>query len=149
MEIDPEDMLPLAQTNPAHMASYSVSDAVATYYLYVVYVHNFLFSLSTIIPMGIEDVLRKGSGKYKYVYVHAHVYVCVCLCVCTCLCVSILFLIIPNRNILGTLCEALLMVEAYQKNIICPNKQNDPLEAFHHGHLLDAETYIGTVYVHV
>ena len=44
------------------MASYSVSDAVATYYLYTTYVHNFIFSLSTIIPMGGEDVLRKGSG---------------------------------------------------------------------------------------
>ena len=31
------------------MASYSVSDAVATYYLYTTYVHNFIFSLSTII----------------------------------------------------------------------------------------------------
>ena len=44
------------------MAAYSVSDAVATYYLYMKYVHNFIFSLATIIPMGPEDVLRKGSG---------------------------------------------------------------------------------------
>jgi len=73
------------------MASYSVSDAVATYYLYTTYVHNFIFSMSTIIPMGPEDVLRKGSG---------------------------------------TLCEALLMVEAYTGNILCPNKQVDPLESF-------------------
>ena len=89
---------------PLHMASYSVSDAVATYYLYNVYVHNFIFSLSTVIPMGPEDVLRKGSG---------------------------------------TLCEALLMVEAYRRNILCPNKQVDPLEKFHDGHLLEAETYVG------
>ena len=77
---------------PAYMASYSVSDAIATYYLYTTYVHNFIFSLSTIIPMGSEDVLRKGSG---------------------------------------TLCEALLMVEAYTGNIICPNKQVDSVEDFH------------------
>ena len=51
-----------------------VSDAVATYYLYQTYVHNFIFSLCTVIPAGPEDVLRKGSG---------------------------------------TLCEALLMVEAF------------------------------------
>ena len=43
-----------------HQASYSVSDAVATYYLYMKYVHLFVFSLCTVIPMGPEDVLRKG-----------------------------------------------------------------------------------------
>jgi len=62
VEIDPEDMLPMAVAKPRHMASYSVSDAVATYYLYQKYVHNFIFSLCTIIPLGAEDVLRKGSG---------------------------------------------------------------------------------------
>ena len=86
------------------MASYSVSDAVATYYLYASYVHHFIFSLSTVIPMGPEDVLRKGSG---------------------------------------TLCESLLMVQAKEGNIVCPNKQSDPLESFHNGHLLESETYIG------
>ena len=85
-------MLTYARERPAYMASYSVSDAVATYYLYTTYVHNFIFSMSTIIPMGAEDVLRKGSG---------------------------------------TLCEALLMVEAFKGNLVCPNKQNDPLESFH------------------
>jgi DNA polymerase epsilon subunit 1 len=104
VEIDPEDMLRFAKERPDHMASYSVSDAVATYYLYNVYVHNFIFSLSTIIPMGPEDVLRKGSG---------------------------------------TLCEALLMVEAFKGNIVCPNKDIDPSESFHNGHLLESETYIG------
>lgn len=103
-EIDPEEMLKEARERPKYMAAYSVSDAVATYYLYTTYVHNFIFSLSTIIPMDPEDVLRKGSG---------------------------------------TLCEALLMVEAYRGNIICPNKQVDPLESFHEGHLLESETYIG------
>lgn len=66
------------------MASYSVSDAVATYYLYLKYVHPFIFALCTIIPMEPDEVLRKGSG---------------------------------------TLCEALLMVQAYNGNIIFPNKQ--------------------------
>ena len=59
VEIDPEDMLQKAHDEPSVMASYSVSDAVATYYLYTTYVHNFIFSLSTIIPMVSEDVLRK------------------------------------------------------------------------------------------
>lgn len=104
VEVDPEDMLRFARERPHHMASYSVSDAVATYYLYTTYVHNFIFSLSTIIPMAGEDVLRKGSG---------------------------------------TLCEMLLMVEAYNGNIVCPNKQVDALETFHEGHLLESETYIG------
>jgi DNA polymerase epsilon subunit 1 len=97
-------MLEYAKERPDHMASYSVSDAVATYYLYTTYVHNFIFSMSTIIPMGPEDVLRKGSG---------------------------------------TLCESLLMVEAFKGNIICPNKQQDDVESFHNGHLVEAETYIG------
>jgi DNA polymerase elongation subunit (family B) len=44
------------------MASYSVSDAVSTYYLYMTYVHPFIFSLATIIPMPPNEVLRKGSG---------------------------------------------------------------------------------------
>eukprot|EP00559_Dactyliosolen_fragilissimus_P002000 CAMPEP_0184866268 /NCGR_PEP_ID=MMETSP0580-20130426/21602_1 /TAXON_ID=1118495 /ORGANISM="Dactyliosolen fragilissimus" /LENGTH=2479 /DNA_ID=CAMNT_0027365857 /DNA_START=100 /DNA_END=7536 /DNA_ORIENTATION=+ len=104
VEVDPEDMVHYARTRPVHMASYSVSDAVATYYLYEKYVHMFIFSLCTIIPMGPEDVLRKGSG---------------------------------------TLCEALLMVEACTKDILCPNKQIDPLAKFHDGHLLESETYIG------
>ena len=86
------------------MASYSVSDAVATYYLYTTYVHNFIFSMSTIIPLGSEYVLRKGSG---------------------------------------TLCESLLMVEAYRGNILCPNKDSDHLETFYDGHLVESETYIG------
>jgi DNA polymerase epsilon subunit 1 len=104
VEVDAEDMVPMAQENPVHMATYSVSDAVATYYLYEKYVHLFIFSLCTLIPMGPEDVLRKGSG---------------------------------------TLCEALLMVQACEKDIICPNKQVDPLAQFHKGHLLESETYIG------
>ncbi|CAJ1945696.1 unnamed protein product [Cylindrotheca closterium] len=104
VEVDPEDMLPLAQERPVHMATYSVSDAVATYYLYEKYVHLFIFSLCTLIPMGPEDVLRKGSG---------------------------------------TLCEALLMVQANDLSIVCPNKQIDPLAKFHNGHLLESETYIG------
>ncbi|KAH7671417.1 DNA-directed DNA polymerase protein [Dioscorea alata] len=53
LEVNPEDMI---------MASYSVSDAVATYYLYMTYVHPFIFSLATIIPMPPDEVLRKGSG---------------------------------------------------------------------------------------
>jgi len=104
VEVDPEDMVRFAQEKPTHMATYSVSDAVATYYLYEKYVHLFIFSLCTIIPMGPEDVLRKGSG---------------------------------------TLCEALLMVQACTKDIICPNKQVDPVAKFHKGHLLESETYIG------
>lgn len=62
VEISPENMLVFAITNPQYMATYSVSDAVATYYLYMQYVHLFVFSLCTIIPMNAEDVLRKGSG---------------------------------------------------------------------------------------
>ena len=75
IEVDPEDMVRFAAEEPQTMAAYSVSDAVATYYLYMSYIHPFIFSLSTVIPMSPDEVLRKGSG---------------------------------------TLCEMLLMVQAYK-----------------------------------
>ena len=52
VEVDPEDMVRFARTEPRTMASYSVSDAVATYYLYEIYVNLFIFSLCTVIPNG-------------------------------------------------------------------------------------------------
>ena len=104
VEVDPEDMVRFAYEHPQRMASYSVSDAVATYFLYYKYVHPFIFSLGTIIPMPPDDVLRKGSG---------------------------------------TLCESLLMVQAYDANIIAPNKFQSQAEKFHDGRLLESETYIG------
>jgi len=103
-ELDPELMTPYASERPQVLAEYSVSDAVATYYLYMKYVHPFIFSLCTIIPLGPDDVLRKGTG---------------------------------------TLCEMLLMVQAYQKQIVLPNKHVQPREAFWEGHLLESETYVG------
>lgn len=104
LEVNPEDMVRFAMEEPQTMASYSVSDAVATYYLYMTYVHPFIFSLATIIPMPPDEVLRKGSG---------------------------------------TLCEMLLMVQAFKANIICPNKHQSEPEKFYNGHLLESETYIG------
>ena len=109
VEVDPEDMVKFAAEQPQAMASYSVSDAVATYYLYMTYVHPFIFSLSTIIPMPPDEVLRKGSG---------------------------------------TLCEMLLMVQAFKANIVAPNKHNSTPEKMHTdkagvSHLLSSETYIG------
>lgn len=69
VEVDPEDMVRYASERPTEMAAYSVSDAVATYYLYQTYVHMFVFSLCTIIPMGPDDVLRKVSPiKFKFLY---------------------------------------------------------------------------------
>lgn len=103
-ELDPELMTLYASERPQTLAEYSVSDAVATYYLYMKYVHPFIFSLCTILPLGGDDTLRKGTG---------------------------------------TLCEMLLMVQAYQKEIILPNKHQAPKEAFWDGHLLDSETYVG------
>nr|OQO27904.1 DNA polymerase epsilon catalytic subunit A [Rachicladosporium sp. CCFEE 5018] len=103
-ELDPELMTPYATERPQILAEYSVSDAVATYYLYMKYVHPFIFSLCTIIPLGPDDVLRKGTG---------------------------------------TLCEMLLMVQAYQKEIVLPNKHVQPRESFWEGHLLESETYVG------
>ncbi|KAG8738813.1 DNA polymerase epsilon catalytic subunit [Ceratobasidium sp. 414] len=103
-ELDPELMTPYASEQPQTLAQYSVSDAVATYYLYMKYVHPFIFSLCNIIPLNGDEVLRKGSG---------------------------------------TLCETLLMVEAYQAGIIMPNRHEEPLGNTYEGHLLASETYVG------
>ena len=105
IEIDPEDMCRFAAEKPQVLCNYSVSDAVATYYLYMKYVHPFIFALCTIIPSNPDEVLRKGSG---------------------------------------TLCEYLLMVEAYHVNIVYPNKQESVLNKLtDDGHVLHQETYVG------
>ncbi|XP_071842245.1 DNA polymerase epsilon catalytic subunit A-like isoform X3 [Apostichopus japonicus] len=105
IELDPEEMCRMASEQPQVLASYSVSDAVATYYLYMKYVHPFIFALCTIIPLEPDEVLRKGSG---------------------------------------TLCEALLMVQAFHANIIFPNKQEQVFNKLtDDGHVLDQETYVG------
>lgn len=105
VELDPEEMCKMAVEQPQVLSNYSVSDAVATYYLYMKYVHPFIFALATIIPMEPDEILRKGSG---------------------------------------TLCETLLMVEAFHANIIFPNKQQTELNKLtDDGHVLDTETYVG------
>lgn len=105
VELDPEEMCKKAVEHPQELASYSVSDAVATYYLYMKYVHPFIFALATIIPMEPDEVLRKGSG---------------------------------------TLCESLLMKEAFHVNIVFPNKEQAELNKLtEDGHVLDTETYVG------
>ena len=44
----------------------------------------------------------------------------------------------------GTLCESLLMVEAFHANIVFPNKQESELNKLSDdGHVLDQETYVG------
>ncbi|KAG7263406.1 hypothetical protein CRUP_007412, partial [Coryphaenoides rupestris] len=56
VELDPEEMCRMATEEPQTLATYSVSDAVATYYLYMKYVHPFIFALCTIIPMEPDEV---------------------------------------------------------------------------------------------
>ncbi|TFY56137.1 hypothetical protein EVG20_g9045 [Dentipellis fragilis] len=104
IELDPELMTPYAMEQPQILAQYSVSDAVATYYLYMKYVHPFIFSLCNIIPLRPDEVLRKGTG---------------------------------------TLCETLLMVEAFRGHVIMPNRHEDEHGNMFEGHLLASETYVG------
>ncbi|KAI0057193.1 DUF1744-domain-containing protein [Artomyces pyxidatus] len=104
IELDPELMTPYAMEQPQILAQYSVSDAVATYYLYMKYVHPFIFSLCNIIPLCPDEVLRKGTG---------------------------------------TLCETLLMVEAFRGHIITPNRHEEEHGNMFEGHLLASETYVG------
>jgi DNA polymerase epsilon subunit 1 len=104
VELDPELMVPYARERPQELAEYSVSDSVATYFLYMKMIHDFIFALCTIIPTYPDEVLRRGSG---------------------------------------TLCEDLLMAQAFRGNIIFPNKQVEAGEKFIDGKMVDSETYIG------
>jgi DNA polymerase epsilon subunit 1 len=104
VELDPELMVPYARDKAQDLAEYSVSDSVATYFLYMKMIHDFIFALCTIIPTYPDEVLRRGSG---------------------------------------TLCEDLLMAQAFRGNIIFPNKQQENTEKFFRGKLIDNETYIG------
>jgi len=97
-------MVGLAVESTQKLAEYSVSDAVATFFLYTKHIHDFIFALCTIIPMYPDEVLRKGSG---------------------------------------TLCENLLMAEAYSRNIIFPNKKAEEFMKIVEGHRIDSETYTG------
>ena len=104
IEVDPENMVRFAKERPQQLCAYSVSDALSTYYIYKLMIHDFVFALCTIIPTFPDEVLRKGSG---------------------------------------TLCEELLMAQAFRRNILFPNKQVEAFEKFHEGHLIDTDTYIG------
>lgn len=64
MELDPEDMCRMASEQPQVLSTYSVSDAVATYYLYMKYVHPFIFALCTIIPMEPDEVSDQPHDAY-------------------------------------------------------------------------------------
>ena len=44
-------MVWLAKNQTQKLAEYSVSDAVATYFLYFKHIHSFIYALATIIPM--------------------------------------------------------------------------------------------------
>ncbi|KAK0468513.1 ribonuclease H-like domain-containing protein [Armillaria novae-zelandiae] len=101
---NPELMTPYAMEQPQVLVQYSVSDAAATYYLYMKYVHPFIFSLCNIILLCPDEVLRKGTG---------------------------------------TLCETLLMVEAFRGEIIMPNRHEQAHRHMYDGHLLASETYVG------
>ncbi len=60
------------------------------------------------------------------------------LCLLASLCLQVL------RKGSGTLCEALLMVQAFHVNIIFPNKQEQIFNKMtDDGHVMDSETYVG------
>ncbi|UKK02958.2 DNA polymerase epsilon catalytic subunit [Theileria orientalis] len=110
VEIDPEDMVVMARTDPQKLAVYSVSDAVATYNLYIKFIHNFILALSYIVPLPPNEILRQGAG---------------------------------------TMCENLLMAEAYANGILLPNKHTQKAIRFYTNpetekqHLVYENTYIG------
>ena len=68
-------MCRMASEQPQELSNYSVSDAVATYYLYMKYVHPFCYALCTIIPMEPDEVLRKGKCcRIKYRMDHSDIF---------------------------------------------------------------------------
>ena len=105
---------------PQVLAQYSVSDAVATYYLYMKYVHPFIFSLCNIIPLCPDEVLRKGSGT---------------------LCETLLMVRTHLFEDGGVLMVS--QVEAFRGNIIMPNRHEEAYGNMYEGHLLSSETYVG------
>lgn len=110
------------------LAQYSVSDAVATYYLYMKYVHPFIFSLCNIIPLNPDEVLRKGSGT---------------------LCETLLMVCqskigpFPSCHIPKQLMISLSQVEAFRGEVIMPNRHVENHSNMYNGHLLESETYVG------
>ena len=62
IEVNPEQMVEMGKYETQKLAEYSVSDAVATFFLYMKHIHGFIYALATIIPMMPDEVLRKGSG---------------------------------------------------------------------------------------
>jgi DNA polymerase epsilon subunit 1 len=62
IEVDPEKMMAYAREQPQQLCAYSVSDSLATYFLYKLMIHDFIYALCTIIPTCPDEVLRKGSG---------------------------------------------------------------------------------------
>ena len=76
LELDPEVICPMGVQDPQRLANYSVSDAYATYYLYIKYVHPFIFSLTTVLPVNSDDCLRKGTGTLCECLLMARAYEC-------------------------------------------------------------------------
>lgn len=61
-EVDPEEMCSMAQRDPETMALYSVSDAVATYFIFTKFVLPHIFSLSSLLPYPPHEVMYLGTG---------------------------------------------------------------------------------------
>ncbi|CAJ0840170.1 8436_t:CDS:10 [Entrophospora sp. SA101] len=80
-ELDPDEITILANKDPSKLARYSASDVVATYILFEKCIKSFIFSLSSIVPLNPDEILRQEKEL---------------------------------------LCETLLMVNAYNSNILIP-----------------------------
>lgn len=114
---------------PQVLAQYSVSDAVATYYLYMKYVHPFVFSLCNIIPLNPDEVLRKGSGT-----------LCETLLMVSSRCRTLEQVLSLWRMLILSCLEK---VEAYRSEVIMPNRHVEVHTNMYDGHLLESETYVG------
>lgn len=109
VELDPEEMCRLASEQPQVLSNYSVSDAVATYYLYMKYVHPFIFALCTIIPMEPDEVclcLNEFVNFFFFGILRCCLFVCQMVIICIMIAVSVscifwlpLFIIMSQKKV--------------------------------------------------
>lgn len=95
---------------------------MATYYLYMKYVHPFIYSLCTIIPLRPDEVLRKGSGT---------------------LCETLLMVEAHNVNVVFPNKQRDVPGKLYKYVAPWAFCTNPMLRTGLRGHLLESETYIG------
>ncbi|KAF5354073.1 hypothetical protein D9756_007254 [Leucocoprinus leucothites] len=120
IELDPELVTPYATEQRQVLAQCSVSDAVATYYLYMKYAQSLVFSLCNIILLNPDEVLKKGSEDSLRDFAHATF----------------------TGTFIFSLFHEISKVEAYRGHIM-PDRHGESHGSMFNRHLLAPEIYVG------